>query len=166
MSIFTALILAALTFGSCSARHFEGNIFSKNDMKYRVGKLDKTWTQVEISGADLAFYNSKKGATMVVNATCDGGNDAPLDMLTKHLVFGFTSRQFIEEKTIEVDGRGALLTHFLGKIDGVLVEMHILVLKKNNCVFDLVYSAAPGSFSGSGEFFENFVLAFQYPPKE
>jgi hypothetical protein len=51
-----------------------------------------------------------------------------------------------------------------GKLDGVPVEMDLVVLKKDGCTFDLTYTAAPDRFEDRREDFRRFVREFRKLP--
>ncbi len=59
---------------------------------------------------------------------------------------GFTERQEQSQRSSSsLDGREALRSRYLARLDGVPVELELVVLKKDNCVFDFTYVAPPGA---------------------
>ena len=98
------------------------------------------------------------GAIIQVNATCDPDMDVSLSGLRNHLLIGLTEREVQSEETISLDGREALRTHVVAKLDGVPREMMLTVLKKDGCVYDFMLIGANDSAGVSA--FERFVHGF------
>ena len=59
--------------------------------------------------------------------------------------------------------RDALRTRVHARLDGVAVRLELVVLKKNGCLFDLTYIAAPEVFAAGYADFERVVNGFDYP---
>ncbi|MCK8501451.1 hypothetical protein [Myxococcus fulvus] len=142
MTLLLVLLLASCV--GCRRVSFEDSVLSKPDVRYRVGELPKHWRRVWLDGNDLAFAEEGTGRALSINATCEGHDDPPLPVLTRHLLMGFTERQEVAQSVVAMDGREALRSRYLAKLDGVPVELELVVLKKDNCVFDFSYVAPPG----------------------
>jgi hypothetical protein len=142
---------------------FRAGVFTSERVRYRVGTLGPSWRPVKVSGGQVAFVESRTSATISANAVC-GESDAPLRVLTGHLLIGLTERRILAEKLLPFDGREALRTEVWAKLDGVPVQLDLLVLKKDGCVFDLVYVAPPGSFATGRADFERFAQGFRKLP--
>ena len=56
-----------------------------------------------------------------------------------HFVIGKVS--FSEQQLVEMDGREALRTHLIAKLDGVPKRFTVYVLKKDGCVYDFLHVA-------------------------
>lgn len=117
---------------------------SKPEVRYRVGTLPAVWSRVSLAGNDVAWYVEDTGHALSVNSTCREHDDASLEVLTRHLLEGFTERQALTQRTEAVDEREALRSHYQAKLDGVPVELMLLVVKKDRCVFDFTYVAPYG----------------------
>ncbi|MGZ3457923.1 MAG: hypothetical protein ACXU86_05380 [Archangium sp.] len=137
-------------------------MLSKQGVSYRVGPLPTVWAPAKVSGEDLAWYTEDTGHALSVNATChgQGDTDAPLDVLTRHLLMGFTERLEVEQQKVVVDEREALRSYYRAKLDGVPVELLLLVLKKDDCVYDFTYVAPLGRFEERVADFESLVRGF------
>ena len=85
------------------------------------------------------------------------GDDAPLAVLTNHLLMGTTEREFDAQDTVPFDSREALHTLLRAKLDGVPMQYDIYVMKKDGCLYDLVYVAPPGRFADGAADFERFA---------
>ncbi|HEX5747785.1 MAG TPA: hypothetical protein VFZ09_16170 [Archangium sp.] len=153
-------LLLASAVGCHRGVRFEDHVFSKPGVRYRLGALPPGWQRVKLPNNDLAWYTDASGHALSVNSTCQEHEDAPLDVLTRHLVMGFTERLEVEQQTVVVDEREALRSRYRAKLDGVPVELLFLVLKKDRCVYDFTYVAPLGRYEERLEGFESLVRGF------
>lgn len=115
--------------------------------------------------ASLAFRDDVHDASALVNARCKKpDDDTPLVALTNHLLMGSTERAVESQTTEPFDGREALHTRVRAKWDGVPMVHDIYVLKKDGCVYDFVYTGAPGRAEQGIFAFERFVRGFRTLP--
>lgn len=153
-------LLLASAVGCHRGVRFENHVFSKPGVRYRLGALPPVWERVKLSHNDLAWYTQETGHALSVNSTCREHEDAPLDVLTRHLLMGFTERLEVEQQKVVVDEREALRSRYRAKLDGVPVELLFLVLKKDRCVYDFTYVAPLGRYEERLEGFESLVRGF------
>jgi hypothetical protein len=158
LALIMLLALPALV--GCRRVSFEDSVFSKKDISYSVGDLPEHWRRVFVKDSDLTFSEVGTGRAFSVNSTCEGHDDPPLPVLTRHLLMGFTERQEQAQRLIVLDGREALRSRYLAKLDGVPVELELVVLKKNGCVFDFTYVAPPGEVEPRLADFETLLAGF------
>lgn len=122
------------------------NRFEDGKVSYTVGTPGEGWRPLQINRADIAWHNPDLGAGLLVNSACEGVQDSPLIGLTNELLIGTTEREIIEQDVIPWSRREALESVVLGKLDGVPRKRAIFVLKKDGCVYDIVYDAPPTTF--------------------
>jgi hypothetical protein len=155
------LLLALLTAGTgCARLRYENQVLTKPGVRYRIGELPSGWRRVALSDNDLAFSWDTTGHALAVNSTCEGHDDPSLEVLTRHLLMGFTEQEEVSRETVMLDGREALRSRYQAKMDGVPVELLLLVLKKDNCVFDFSYVAPRGQFEAHEVDFDSLVGGF------
>jgi hypothetical protein len=143
-----AAILTAVLIG-CAAQP---------EVAFRGGPLPGWWHRVS-SKSDLA-YRSEHGATIYANVECKKVDDAPLDVLTNHLLFGVDVHE--DQRTeITLAGRKALRTLVAGEVDGVPIRLDAIVLMKDECTYDLALIAGPETFEQHERDFEAFVDGFE-----
>ncbi|MFO0675060.1 MAG: hypothetical protein U0169_00870 [Polyangiaceae bacterium] len=90
----------------------------------------------------------------------------PLGALTNQLLLGTTERTPSLEETVSLDGRDALHTRLVAKLDGVPMAYDVYVLKKDGCVYDLLHVARPSEDPRGTAAFETFVAGFRTMPKD
>ena len=72
----------------------------------------------------------------------------PLDVLARHLTFGLTRRDVLENGTSTVGGREAAHSVVRGLADGRTVTVEALVMRAEPCVHDFLYVAPSDAFDG------------------
>jgi hypothetical protein len=148
--------------GCAVSASFEAGVFRDRQVAFRLPTTPSEWRPIHVSDADIAFRDDPHEASVLINARCipeDG--DAPLSSLTGHLIMGTTERQFSTEETIPFDSREARHTVVRAKLDGVLMAYDIFVMKKNGCVYDLVYVGDPERMQAGIPAFEQFARGFR-----
>jgi len=154
------LVLWALASG-CSHPELRGGVFSKPNVRYRIGELPPPWHRVSLHDNDIAWTLPDDGHSIAVNSTCQSYEDAPLPVLTRHLLVGFTDPQLLGQQTAMLDGREALHSRCQAKLDGVPVELQMVVMKKNGCVYDFMYVSPAGRFDERSGDFERMMQQFK-----
>lgn len=154
---FLALSLVAL---GCGGEAWDGRVYHAGRASFKTGPIPAEWERIEPRGAMLAFRDRGGGAVNLYGRCGQDGDDVPLTALTNHLLIGFTEREFKFQKVVPLDGREAMHTVVHAKLDGVMVAMSIYVLKKDGCVYDLIWVAPPDRFEGGVAAFDAFVSGF------
>ena len=143
---------------SCAASHFDGQVFRQGNVAFRLEHLPPTWRQIEIGDTALAFRDDETETTVAINGRCGrDAEDVPLRSLTQHLFLQFTERRMEEQQLLPLDGREALETQMVAKLDGVEKYFHVVVLKKDGCVYDFLQIAGKAQ---DPEQFRYFVRGF------
>ena len=153
--------LARLGLVGCGGSNFDGHVFRRGDLAFRVGPIPAAWREVQADGALLAFRDDGQASTVALNGRCGlDGDDVPLEALTHHLFLNFTDSKLIKQERFELAGRAALKSELTAALDGVPMHYVVVVLKKNGCVYDFMLVNADGMRSDV-EAFERFVGGFE-----
>jgi hypothetical protein len=124
------------------------------------------WQLIRQKGAEIAFFHDHFDAVAQANATCrDDAEAASLEVLTRHLLIGYTDVEVQHKERTELDAREALHTIVHARLDGVPVVLDLYVLKRNGCIFDLSLAAPPGRYSSAVPDFARFVIGFRQESK-
>lgn len=151
----------ALGLSGCGKPAFDGHVFQNDQLSFRVASVPPSWQQLDAEGALVAFRDPGTPATIAVSGRCGSdGDDVPLESLTHHLFLAFTDRNVENQVRVELDGREALHTEMLAKLDGVPKRFTVFVFKKNGCVYDFVHVAPPSASPDGRREFVNFVQGF------
>jgi hypothetical protein len=158
------LVSLAMLAAACTSGSFKDNVYRDSHTAYRVGLLGPSWHRFDLSGGNLAFHH-EQGGSIYANATCKGINDVPLDVLTNQALFDVERKHELGRERFTLDGRVALRTRLTGSVDGVEVELELVVMKKDNCVYDLQLVAGGQIFAEREADFGRFVDGFQQLPR-
>jgi hypothetical protein len=143
--------------------HRGNRVFIRHNRWYRVGKLPEGWDSLKVKVRAAAWYNPDYRSTISTEVLCEASaGDRPISVVAGEVASALDKRTTIGTEKFTLDERGALRQHVTGVIDGVPMEMDIVVLKKNNCAFDMVAISPPDQMSGVKPIFEDFFNGFHY----
>jgi len=156
------VLLLASHLGLCGCRpSFDGRVYHGEGFAFRITTPPEGWRQVQASDAAITFRNDAHRGAIMVNGRCGlDGDDVPLIALTNHLFLEFTDRDIESQHVVPFDGREAMHTVLDAKLDGVAMRYDVWVLKKDGCVYDLLYFAPPGDFASGRDDFLALVRGF------
>ncbi|MBW2455003.1 MAG: hypothetical protein JRI68_10855 [Deltaproteobacteria bacterium] len=154
--------LAVVAAGAgCAASGFDGAVYHGDGFSFRIPPPPTSWSRLDASNAALAFRDEANRGTIMIHGRCGlDGDDVPLAALTAHLFLQFTEREIETQEIVPFDGREAMHTVLDAKLDGVAMRYDVWVLKKDGCVYDLLYLAPKASFAGGRASFEALVRGF------
>jgi hypothetical protein len=157
-----ALLAVALMLAGCASKDaYDGRVYHSGRGSFRTGPIPSSWEREKnVAGAMLAFHDRNGGSVSVYSRCGQDGDDVPLSALTHHLLIGFTEREVNSQTVIPMDGREAMHTVVHAKLDGVPIALSIYVMKKDGCVYDLVWVAPPDRFEAGLADFDAFVGGF------
>jgi len=151
-----ALFLATACGGGGTLRD---GTYRDGEAAYRLDPLPPDWKPISFADNDLAWTDGG-GRVISVNAVCEGHGDPSLKVLTDHLLLGFEQRHVLEREELRLAGRGALRTRANASLDGVPVELEMTLVKKDGCVYDLIYTAPAGTFGVRAADYRRLVESF------
>ena len=110
-------------------------------------------------------YQSKKTATIIsLNSACRKSNedtDNDLNHFTKLLLLGISDISEKTEKPLTVANTPALETTVQGKMGDEVMRLRTVVLKRSDCLYDLMFIARPENFSIHESDFGKFVTSLR-----
>ena len=147
------LIQGCLSQSRRSAERLEG--------RYNVD-APEDWVSLRAGGADWAWSHPEIAGTIYTDSNClSRFHDGRLEDLAGHLTAGIASGPPIRQEQLWLDDRSALLTVYLGQVDGVAVQLAAVVLKKDRCVYDMLYFAPVATFDEGLSDFVGVYSGFQ-----
>jgi hypothetical protein len=158
-SNLAALCLFALT-SACGAA-FDGSTFRGEGFAFRVPQKPASWTVLKTTANAITYRDAASEGTIAVTGRCKvDGDDVPLASLTQHLFIQFTERSIESQETVPFDGREAMHTVLVAKLDGVPSKFDVWVLKKDGCVYDMYFFAPPARFAEGVAAWSSYVHGF------
>jgi hypothetical protein len=149
------LVLLMLT--ACASSYVVDGIFVDEARGFKIPLLREGWQQFEADGTDLAFRAEPGGQVAALFVDCDGEQSIPLRILARRLFFGIDAKRIIAQKSVSLNGTGAVHTLLVGRLQNTEVMVSSYVAKDGGCTYDLVYVASPARFQGRLPEFERFV---------
>ena len=130
--------------------------------RYQLGDLPGGWEKQKPGGADRAWFNAALSSTIYTDSNCARRfRDGPLSDLTTHLTAGITTGPPLREETLTLDNRTALLRVYSGRVDGVRLQMGVVVLNKDHCTYDMLYLAPISTFEDGWSDFVGLISGFK-----
>lgn len=166
--VLTLSIFIAGCFGSVDIRgsvssYENATVHTEGGGSFKVGELPHEWQRQDFEYRAIYFKHQTYPVAIEVDAFCKGSlDDGPLPILSNQLYYGMTKQHRLFRKSIVLDGREAIRTLVSGKMDGVVLHLDTVVVKKHGCLFDFAYISAPEDYDKGVRDFENFYQGFQY----
>jgi len=124
----------------CGGAQFNGVEYRDQQVAFRLGPLPAGMRTVQSDDARLAFQNDQAGATIAIGARCgEEADDVPLRALVQHLFLQFEDRTLLSERELVLDSRAALRAELIARLDGVKRHFVVVVMKKDECVYDFLH---------------------------
>ncbi len=140
---------------------FDGTVYRGDGFAFRIPPIPRTWQRLSHSHGSLAFRDAEHAGSVLLNGRCGlDGDDVPLKALTGHLFLQFTEREVVAQEVVPFDGREAMHTTMKAKLDGVPMMYDVWVLKKDGCVYDLLYLAPERGFGAGRAAFQRLIWGF------
>ena len=135
-------LLVTLLLAGCGGGRFLNGAYLDETKGFRV-VIPPGWERVQVEGADLALRQPGSRVTVAVAASCPPAEEAEPAVLTRHLLFGLRHRELIRQEPVSVDGATGLKTLLLAKTGGTSVLVQAVVVRRGNCLYDLLAVARP-----------------------
>ncbi len=142
--------VAVLLLGACA---------SAPRASFRTGasSLPPAWVGVGMRGTAVALHHTDGGA-IAASISCDAvDEDAPLDVLLNHLLLQIEKPVERARTAFVIDGRAALRVQLGVRLDGVPVELELVLFKKDGCVIDAQLAVDAQKFPARRADFELFL---------
>jgi hypothetical protein len=113
----------------------------------------------------LTLTHPELAAGITISVTCNREPPAPLDVLARHLFFGFKDLVILRQESRPLNGVPALQTVARARLDTGEVQVNSYVAQHQGCVYDMVYYANPQDYSRGAPSFERMVAGFRFLPR-
>lgn len=131
---------------------------------YKFGLPGAGWEPLDQKGAQVVWASSSYPAVIHLDSQCGKHGDSSLEQFTDHLMIDFREWKKVSQQVEPFAGRDAVRTVVVGELDGVQqMQMELLVLKKDGCLFDFQLLAPPSHFAQGKADFDRVVSGFSYP---
>lgn len=119
--------------------------------------------EITISNSDKAWLSEKTGNTISYSSECGGNSELSLQQLETDSLSALSNLEIMKAEEFTYNSRAARQSLSQGQIDGVPVQITLLVFKKNGCNFTLSYGGTKKNFEAEKHFFDIFKDNFKAP---
>ena len=185
MRNFCLVCFIVMTQSGCSL--ILGNVRPVEEKSNVYGVLDlsktkKNWTKLDSglssgksysensdtpdSGiSDIAFQSNETASIISINSACKSSKNLDrnksLKELSRELLLGISDITLQEEKNVQLDDTQALQTTLRGRLNNEDIMLQTVVLKRDLCVYDLMYVSRPNKFEENRKDFADFVSSLR-----
>jgi hypothetical protein len=99
---------------------------------------------------------------MAVAVSCPPEETGPLPSLVRHLYFGLRQVRQLRQEEVVLDGATGLDTVVTGSVEGTPVQIRSVVIRRNDCLYDILYVAPPDAFPARDVDFDAFLSNWQF----
>ena len=130
--------------------------------RYLTGSPGEGWVAVPPGAADRAWFNDHLGASIYTDSNCGPRYaEERIEDLATELTVGFRDVKTVKEEYVTVGDREGILRVQSGKLDGIAVQMGLLVVNKNACNYDFAYISPPDGFASGWDAYQAVVKGFK-----
>lgn len=119
------------------------------------------WSRQSRGDSDYA-YRLPSGNVVTLVSSCNRNPDAPLDVLTRHLLMGTRDVAVKKREKMTLGSNEGLHSQVLAKLQGHPFHLEVFVLTKNRCVFDFALMSPEQITESDSAGFKEFVTSFKY----
>lgn len=158
-----SLVLIWLTLAvGCETVRVADNVFTPKNGLYKVAIPEDSWDILKVSNEDVTLWNGKYKAMLAIISNRSDGAELPLEVLNNHLLLGISNKAALSRDETSVDGVKALHTILMAELDGNPLKIYVVVLKKDETVFNIVYWADPDHYDNGIGDFESLLKSFRF----
>lgn len=158
---FLGLLSGLLYSGCVSVQLPGGKITPAKDVQFSTPA--DPFEKLKASNADRSWLSSKTGNTISYLSECGSTVDLNLQTIESESLSALSKLNTLSSETLLYNGREARQSISTGELDGVPVQMALLIFKKNGCTYTLTYGGLKKQFSAEISDFEKFKVDFKAP---
>lgn len=117
---------------------------------------------IESANSDRAWLSDKTGNTISFASDCSGA-DPSLQQMENESLAALDNLEIKSSEALMFNGREARRSVSTGTVDGVPVQLLLVVFKKNNCNYVLSYGGVAVQFNTETSYFADFISTFKAP---
>lgn len=159
--LFRFCIISLLLSSCVSVQLPGGKITQAKDVQY--SDPGAPFEKIKAQNSDRTWQSKNTGNTISYLSECGGTADPSLQSIETESLSAMNDLKVIATEELTYNGREARQTVARGEIDGVAVQIALLIFKKNGCTYTLSYGGLHKQFSAELKNFENFKSEFKAP---
>jgi hypothetical protein len=160
--VVACILLLSLSSCRATVGRVIGEQFVSPAYAFAVPLPGHEWQPVPDEPAVLTLTHPFLAAGITISVSCAREADVPLNILTRHLFFGFKDMQILHQEPQALNGVPALKTIARARLDAREVQLTSYVARRAGCVYDMVYFASPQDYSRGEPSFERMMAGLRF----
>jgi len=156
------LTLVSCTSCRATVGHVVGQQFISPAYAFEVPLPGGDWRSVPGEPSVLTLAHTQLAAGITLSVTCQQAHDVPLDILTRHLLFGLKDIEILQQAPRVLNGVPALETVARARLEGRELQLHSYVVRRDGCIYDMVYVASPQDYASGEPGFGRMMGGFRF----
>ena len=158
----TGIVFLFVLLTGCATGRAPHGLYRDEVNGFQVQLPRNGWQVTESPGAALALRDTRSQARMAVAVSCPEQETGPLPALVRHLFFGIRQVKQVRQERILLDGAEGLDTMITGRWEGAPVQIRSVVIRRQDCLYDLLYVAPSDAFGVRSADFDRFLNSWQF----
>ncbi len=117
----------------------------------------------ENNSYDRLWIHRINGNSISYKSSCNDPLDPSLLVLRSTTLQGIDVHQIVHSSKTTYNSREALQEHVRASIDGIPIEIELMIFKRNKCSYILSYWGKSKNFSQNRNNFKEFLESFRVP---
>lgn len=138
-----------------------GKVAPAKDVEFKSPR--SPFKEITSANSDKTWLSEKSGNTLSYLSECGNKNEPSLKQIESESLGALTNLQQLKSTELTFNGRAARLSTNKGDLDGVPVQIALLIFKKNGCNYTLSYGGVDSKFSEEEHYFSTFLESFKAP---
>lgn len=160
MKNFVVFCILNLSLVSCvSVKLPDGKLTPAKDVQFQAPL--SPYKEITVESSDKTWVSKNTGNTISFLSECGNANDLTLPQIETESLAAISNLETLKVEEFEFNGRAARQSLSQGLVDGVPVQLALLVFKKNGCNFSLSYGGTKKNFDSEIHYFESFKQGFK-----
>lgn len=156
------IIIGLFFLPSCVSVKLGNEDIKKSNQVQYVSPSEK-FRPIELKNADKAWQNKNTGTTLSFLSVCDDTADPSIESLQSSTLRGLDQVQVNSSDTQKYNNREAVRTVATGKVDGVSVQLLLMIFKKNSCNYTVSMVGLVEKIDTDKNEFDKFLEGFVAP---
>lgn len=135
----------------------------KKASNYKLQPPPSPFNRIDNEETDLAWQNPQTGNSIALLTECSEQKDPSLTSLEDETIQALTNPKVLKTEEIQFQERAARRTKAEGTVDGVPVQMDVLILKKNNCSYTFTFVGRASGIEKDRPAFDSFLSGVHIP---
>jgi hypothetical protein len=132
----------------------------KHSSRYKIS-APSNWKVKGQDESDYA-YSLPSGNIATVNSACERDTQVTLEILTRQLMIGLRSLNFLRKENMVIDGKEGQFSAVRASEQGVPFYLNLFVVTKEDCIFDFTLVSPRPIPSQETEEFQSLLKSFHY----